>query len=119
MYPLRYVPDFSYDTLYTLSIVEGVREDCLGLFQTADTLSEEEVCSCVQCVPEHHVQGVNLWTLLDLGYKNLGMLFEDVDIAEAILDELGSNKLARVMPQLAVCGENTCIVLLASDLALS
>jgi hypothetical protein len=47
------------------------------------------------------------------------MLFEDVDIAEAVFDELGSNKLARVVPQLAIGGENACIVLLAADLAVS
>jgi hypothetical protein len=40
IYLLVYVPDFSDDALYTLSIVEGVREDCFGFLQTADTLSE-------------------------------------------------------------------------------
>ena len=51
------------------------------------------MCSCIQSVPEHHIKRVDLTTLGDLGNKNLGMLFEDVNIAEAILDELWSDEL--------------------------
>ena len=52
------------------------------------------MCSCIQCVPQHQVKRIYLLALGDLGNENLGMLFEDVNIAEAILDELRSNELA-------------------------
>jgi len=52
------------------------------------------MCSGIQCVPEHHIKRIDLLTLGDLGHKNLGVLFEDIDVAEAVLDELRSDQLA-------------------------
>jgi hypothetical protein len=72
------------------------------------------VCSRIQRVSEHQVERVNLRTLLDLGDKDLRVLFEDIDVAEAVFDELGSDELARVVPLLAVGGEDACMRLLAS-----
>ena len=85
------VPVFSYEALYTLSVIECICEDYLRLVQTAYTLAKEEVCSCVQCVSEHQIKGVDLLAPGNLGDKDLGVLFEDVDVAEAILHELWSN----------------------------
>jgi hypothetical protein len=56
------------------------------------------VCSRIQCVSEHKVKRIDLGALLDLGDKHLGVLFEDVDIAEAVFDELRSDELAGVVP---------------------
>lgn len=89
-----YVPDLRHKALYTLSVVERVREDRLWLVQTAYTLAQEEMCSGIQCVPEHHIKRIDLLTLGDLGHEDLGVLFEDVDVAEAVLDELRSDQLA-------------------------
>jgi hypothetical protein len=51
------------------------------------------MCSCVECVSEHHIKQIDFPALDDLGNEDLGMLFEDVNIAEAILDKLRSDEL--------------------------
>jgi hypothetical protein len=56
------------------------------------------MCSSVQGVSEHQVERVDVGALLDLGYKNLRVLFEYVDVAEAVFDELRSDELAGVVP---------------------
>lgn len=52
------------------------------------------MCSGIQCVPEHHIKRIDLVTPSDLGHEDLGMLFEDVDVAKAVFDELRSDELA-------------------------
>jgi hypothetical protein len=54
--------------------------------------------SRIQRVSEHEIERVNLRALLDLGDKDLRVLFEDIDVAQAVFDELGSDELPRSVP---------------------
>lgn len=91
---LWYAPDFRDDALHALGVAECICEDGLGVVQAVDARSKQEMGSSIERESEHHVECIDFLSLVDLGDEDLGMLLEDVDVAQAIFDELRSNELS-------------------------
>lgn len=51
------------------------------------------MCGCVQSIPKHHVEHIDFLAIVNLGYENLGVLLKNVDVAEAVFDELRADQL--------------------------
>jgi len=90
-----------------LNAGEGIGESCLRLVYTSNVTSKQEVSGSVEGKPEEHVRHVHL-PLTQLVNQLLHMLFENVDIAQPVFDELWANQLSRVVPELSISVENTC-----------
>jgi hypothetical protein len=58
-------------------------------------------------LPEEDVEGINLVRLFDFSQKNLDMLLKDIQITDAIFDELWPYELAGVVPECPIGREYT------------
>ena len=78
------------------------------MVQTLNALAEQKVSCSIQRVSKEQVEHVHFWCLLNLLHENLHMLFENMNIAQTVLDKLRTDQLAGIMPKLTVCGEDSC-----------
>jgi hypothetical protein len=85
---------------------EGICESCLRLVDAADVASQQEVSGCIESISEEHVHHVHL-PLTQLDNQLLHMLFEDVNVAQSVFDELWTNQLSRVVPELSISVEDS------------
>jgi hypothetical protein len=86
-----YAPDFSNESLDALGVAEGIGKVSLRVHQTLDTFSKQKVCSRVQGISEHHIEGVELLAPVNVLDENLDVLLKDINIAQTILDKLRPN----------------------------
>lgn len=100
------IPHSCNDALNMLYLVEGIGEIGLRVNLTVDTRPEQEVRCGVKCILHHHVENVDLGSGTQILHQNLHMFFEDVQIAQTVLDELRSEQLSRVVPYISVYIEN-------------
>lgn len=76
-----------------LDTAEGIGESCLRVVQASNVAAQQEVSSCIERVPEEHVHHIH-FTLTQLDHEFLHVLFEDVNIAQPVLDKLGADQLS-------------------------
>ena len=97
------------DGLHVLDFSESVRELGLGVLEAVDAVAEEEVGGGVEGEAEEEVVDADRLAgegAFEFGQENLDVGFEGVQVGDAVFDELGSDQLAGVVPEISVGGEN-------------
>lgn len=68
------------------------------MVQALDTFTQEEMRGGIEGEPEHHVECIDFLSLVDLRDENLGVLLENVNVAQTVFDKLRPDELAGVVP---------------------
>lgn len=74
--------------------------------KAVNALTEKEIRSCIEGEAEEQVACVYSVTVAEMWEQGLDVCFESVQIANAVLDELRSNELTRVVPLAAIGRED-------------